>query len=277
MRKTLVLLLSLSVIFVLSCSQKNEAQKTVEKYYGLIKEAKYDLAYDMLDKESKELVEKDKFLGEARKIKAVSFYLVFKEGGSKINPENTVADFPMEYTGQKVSYNKLPGAEVAFHAVKGASGWEIRLQERINEIKEVQKQEAIEIPINPELIEAGKKYKDKIEVKDVRNGEVEFENGLTQYMMDATVKNNTDKPLSFVGVNVKFMDDTNTKVLLEKVFYLIYTRQIQSIYPIKPGEQRNVIIPGYAADDIQGNWTGKLQWEVYTVKVATPEELITLE
>jgi hypothetical protein len=73
------------------------------------------------------------------------------------------------------------------------------------------------------------------------------------------------------------MDDANQKVLLEKIFFLIYTRQVQGIYPIKPGEKRDVIIPGYAADDIEGNWTGKLQWEVAAVRLATPEELIELD
>jgi len=116
-----------------------------------------------------------------------------------------------------------------------------------------------------------------IEVKDLKNGEVEFDNGMSQYMMEATVKNNSDQNFSFVGVKVKFLSDDEKKVLLDKVFYLIYTRQIQEIYPIKPKEERNIIIPGYHAEDLDGEWTGKLEWEVYTAKIATPEELITVE
>jgi hypothetical protein len=67
------------------------------------------------------------------------------------------------------------------------------------------------------------------------------------------------------------------KVLFEKTFFVIYTRQIEEIYPLAPGEEKKHNNPGYDAGDIDGNWTGKLQWEVSAVKVATPAEMIKIE
>ncbi len=278
MRNALIVMV-LSLVMAAACSSKHEAEKVVEKYFGLIKEKKYDAAWELVDQESQDIVEKDLWLNDARKINSLVMYLKFLP--AQIDKEGTKAVIPTEYTGAKAAMNKVPEAQIRFYAVKNGDQWQIHLQERIEEIKKQREYEAIEIPIDETLIETAKKYKDKIIVENVRNGAVTYENGLEQYMMDATITNKSDKPFSYIGVNVKFMDDTNTKVLLEKVFFLIYTRQVQGIYPLKPGEKRDVIIPGYAAEDIFEKtgveWTGKLQWEVEAVKIATPEELIELD
>jgi len=262
--------------FAVSCAgSKGEAEKTIDSYVELLKAKNFAKAWEMLDQESQEVVGQKKFIEDAQNISGNAMFL--KNKPIKINEAGDKAIMETEYTGQKVAFNKLPEAKITYYANKNEGKWQIRLQERIDQIREEQKRDAIEIPIDPELIETAKLYKDKIEVKDLRNGEVDFGNGLSQYMMDATVKNNTDKPLSYIGVLVKFMDDAEKKVLFEKTFFVIYTRQIEEIYPIKPGEERNIIIPGYDAGDIDGNWTGKLQWEVNAVKVATPAELIRIE
>ena len=262
--------------FMVSCSaSKGDAEKVIDSYVGLLKAKNFAQAWEMLDKESQEVVGQKKFLEDAQNISGNVMFL--KNKPIKINEAGDRAIMETEYFGQKVAFNKLPGAKITYYASKNDGKWQVRLQERIDQIREEQKRDSIEIPIDPELIETAKLYKDKIEVKDLRNGEVEFGNGQTQYMMDATVKNNTDKPLSYIGVLVKFMDDAEQKVLFEKTFFVIYTRQIEEIYPIQPGEEKNIIIPGYDAGDIDGNWTGKLQWEVNAVKVATPAELIKIE
>lgn len=245
--------------FAVSCAgSKGEAEKTIESYVELLKAKNFAKAWEMLDQESQEVVGQKKFIEDAQNISGNAMFL--KNKPIKINEAGDKAILETEYFGQKVAFNKLPEAKITYYANKNNGKWQIRLQERIDQILEEQKRDSIEIPIDPELIETAKLYKDKIEVKDLRNGEVEFGNGQTQYMMDATVKNNTDKPLSYVGVLVKFMDDKEEKVLFEKTFFVIYTRQIEEIYPIKPGEEKNIIIPGYDAGDIDGNWTGKLQW-----------------
>ena len=262
--------------FAVSCAgAKGEAEKTIESYVELLKAKNFARAWEMLDKESQEVVGQKKFIEDAQNISGNAMFL--KNKPIKINEAGDKAIMETEYFGQKAAFNKLADAKITYYANKNDGKWQIRLQERIDQILEEQKRDSIEIPIDPELIETAKLYKDKIEVKDLRNGEVEFGNGQTQYMMDATVKNNTDKPLSYIGVLVKFMDDKEEKVLFEKTFFVIYTRQIEEVYPIKPGEEKNIIIPGYDAGDIDGNWTGKLQWEVNAVKVATPAELITIE
>ena len=262
--------------FAVSCAgTKGEAEKTIESYVELLKAKNFAKAWEMLDKESQDIVGQKKFIEDAQNISGNAMFL--KNKPIKINETGDKAIMETEYTGQKVAFNKLPEAKITYYANKNEGKWQIRLQERIDQILEEQKRDSIEIPIDPELIETAKLYKDKIEVRDLRNGEVDFGNGLSQYMMDATVKNNTDKPLSYIGVLVKFMDDAEQKVLFEKTFFVIYTRQIEEIYPIKPGEEKNIIIPGYDAGDIDGNWTGKLQWEVNAVKVATPAELIRIE
>jgi len=259
-----------------ACStSKGEAEKTVDSFMELVKAKNFAMAWDMLDKESQDIVGKEKFLEDAQNIGNNALFLKFKP--VKMNAEGTQAIIETEYTGQKVAMNNLPEAKITFYVNKNEEKWQINLKERVDKIKEEMKRDSIEIPIDPELIETAKLYKDKIEVTNVRNGEVEFGNGLSQYMMDATVKNNSDKHLSYVGVLVKFMDDANEKVLFEKTFFLIYTRQIEEIYPLAPGEEKNIIIPGYDAGDIEGNWTGKLQWEVNAVKVATPAEMIKIE
>lgn len=273
--KKIIALLGVSLLLALSCSAKHEAQKTIEKYYELIKSKNYDAAWEMVDEESKELVEQETWLGDARAVNSVSMSL--KMLPAQMDKEGTRAVVMTEYTGALAARNKVPEAQIRFYAVKKGDKWGINLQDRIEAIKKQRAYEAIEIPIDQTLIDNAKKYKDKIIVENVRNGAVQYENGLEQYMMDATITNKSDKAFSYIGVAVKFMDDTNTKVLLDKVFFLIYTRQVQGIYPLKPGEKRDVIIPGYAADDIEGNWTGKLQWEVEAVKIATPEELIELD
>ena len=262
--------------FAVSCAgSKGEAEKTIESYVELLKAKNFAKAWEMLDKESQEVVGQKKFIEDAQNISGNAMFL--KNKPIKINEAGDRAILETEYFGQKVAFNKLPEAKITYYANKNEGKWQIRLQERIDQIREEQKRDSIEIPIDPELIETAKLYKDKIEVKNLRNGEVDFGNGLSQYMMDATVKNNTDKPLSYIGVLVKFMDDAEQKVLFEKTFFVIYTRQIEEIYPIQPGEEKNIIIPGYDAGDIDGNWTGKLQWEVNAVKVATPAELIKIE
>ena len=265
-----------AAFFAVSCAgSKGEAEKTIDSYVELLKAKNFARAWEMLDKESQDVVGQKKFLEDAQNISGNAMFL--KNKPIKVNEAGDRAIMETEYFGQKAAFNKLPDAKITYYASKNDGKWQIRLQERIEQIKEEQKRDSIEIPIDPELIETAKLYKDKIEVKDLRNGEVEFGNGQTQYMMDATVKNNTDKPLSYIGVLVKFMDDADQKVLFEKTFFVIYTRQIEEIYPIQPGEEKNIIIPGYDAGDIDGNWTGKLRWEVNAVKVATPAELIKIE
>ncbi|MBP5202748.1 hypothetical protein J6Z39_01055 [bacterium] len=265
----------LALVLVSCSSSKSDAEKTLDTYFNLLKSKNFARAWDMLDSESQEIVGQQKFIEDAQNIAANAMFLQNKP--IKLNQDGTKAIIETEYTGQKASFNKLPDAKITFYVNKNGDKWQIRLEERINKILEEQKRDSIEIPIDPELIETAKLYKDKIEVRDLRNGEVEFGNGQTQYMMDAIVKNNTDKYLSYVGVLVKFMDDKEEKVLFEKTFFVIYTRQIEEIYPIAPGEEKNIIIPGYDAGDIDGNWTGKLQWEVSAVKVATPAEMIKIE
>ncbi|MGI6394617.1 MAG: hypothetical protein ACOX2F_07840 [bacterium] len=262
--------------FSVSCStSKGDAEKTVDRFIDLVKQKNFAVAWDMLDKESQDVVGREKYLEDARNIANNAMFLKYKP--TKMNAEGTQAIIETEYTGQKVAMNTLPGAKITFYINKSGDKWLLNLKERIDAIKEEIKRDSIEIPIDPELIETANLYRDKIEVKDVRNGEVEFGNGLSQYMMDATVKNNTDKHLSYIGILVKFMDDANEKVLFEKTFFVIYTRQIEEIYPIEPGEEKNIIIPGYDAGDIDGNWTGKLQWEVNAVKVATRAEMVKIE
>lgn len=265
----------LTLVFAGCSSSKSDAEKTLDTYFNLLKSKNFARAWDMLDSESQEIVGQQKFIEDAQNIAANAMFLQNKP--IKLNQDGTKAIIETEYTGQKAAFNKLPDAKITFYVNKNGDKWQIRLEERINKILEEQKRDSIEIPIDPELIETAKLYKDKIEVRDLRNGEVEFGNGQTQYMMDAIVKNNTDKYLSYVGVLVKFMDDKEEKVLFEKTFFVIYTRQIEEIYPIAPGEEKNIIIPGYDAGDIDGNWTGKLQWEVSAVKVATPAEMIKIE
>lgn len=278
MRKAIILVCSL-LFALISCSTKHDAQKLVEKYFDLIKAKNYEAAWEMVDEESKAGIEQELWMNDARQINSLSMYLKFLP--TQINKEETKVVIMTEFTGAKEAMNKLPGAQIKFYAVKNGDVWQINLRERLDELKKQKEWEAIEIPIDQTLIDNAKKYKDKIIVENVRNGAVQYENGLEQYMMDATITNKSDKAFSYIGVAVKFMDDTNTKVLMDKVFFLLYTRQVQGIYPLKPGEKRDVIIPGYAADDIFEKtgveWTGKLQWEVEAVKVATPEELIELE
>lgn len=276
MRKNQVIFIIIALFFAIGCTKKNEVQKTTEKYFEYVKNGKYEAAWNMLDKESQEIIGREKFVSEAKRIKDLSFFLKFKD--PKVSKDGSQAIIDTEFTGQKKSYNKLPDMKVSFWVQKEGGNYKIKLKKLVDEIKEEEKKEAIEIPINPEMIETAKKYKDKIEIKDLKNGEVTFDNGLSQYMMEATVKNNSDQNFSYIGALVKFMDEKEENVLFEKTFFLVYTRQIEGIYPIKPKEERNVVIPGYAAEDITtGRWTGKLQWEVHAVKIATPEEMITID
>ncbi|HOW50425.1 MAG TPA: hypothetical protein PLV42_00110 [bacterium] len=278
MRKAAILVCSLLFALV-SCSTKHDAQKLVEKYFDLIKGKNYEAAWELVDEESKKEIEQELWMNDVRQINSLSMFLKFQP--TQINKEETKVVIFTEFTGAKEAMNKLPGAQIKFYAVKNGDQWQINLRERLEELKKQREWEAIEIPIDETLINNAKQYKDKILVENVRNGAVQYENGLEQYMMDATITNKSDKPFSYIGVAVKFMDDTNTKVLMDKVFFLIYTRQVQGIYPLKPGEKRDVIIPGYAAEDVFERtgveWTGKLQWEVEAVKIATPEEMIELE
>jgi len=272
---TLIAVCFLSIVFVSCAATKSDAEKTVDSFMELAKQKNFARAWDMIDKESQDVVGREKFLEDAQNIGLNAMFL--KQKPVKFNEDKTKAIIETEYFGQKVAMNNLPEAKITFYVNKNEGKWELNFKERIDKIVEEQKRDAIEIPIDPELIETAKLYKDKIEVKNLRNGEVEFGNGQSQYMMDATIKNNTDKHLSYVGVLVKFMDDADQKVLFEKTFFVIYTRQIEEIYPLAPGEEKNIIIPGYDAGDIEGSWTGKLQWEVSAVKVATPAELIKIE
>lgn len=278
MRNAVILICSLLFALV-SCSTKHDAQKLVDKYYDLIKAKNYDAAWELVDEESKKDIEQETWLGDARQINSLSLFLKFNP--PQISKEGDKVAIFTEFTGAKEAMNKLPGAQIKFFAVKYGDQWMINLRERLDDIKKQREWEAIEIPIDDTLIKTAQQYKDKIIVENVRNGAVQYENGLEQYMMDATITNKSDKAFSYIGVAVKFMDDTNTKMLMDKVFFLIYTRQVQGIYPLKPGEKRDVIIPGYAAEDIFERtgveWTGKLQWEVEAAKLATPEELIELE
>jgi len=277
--RNVIILVGTLLFALVSCSTKHDAQKLVEKYYDLIKTKNYEAAWELVDEESKKDVEQELWLNDARQINSLASFIKFQP--TQINKEETKVVIFTEFTGAKEAMNKLPGAQIKFFAVKNGDQWQIRLQERLDEIKKQREWEAIEIPIDETLINNAKQYKDKIIVENVRNGAVQYENGLEQYMMDATITNKSDKPFSYIGVAVKFMDDANQKVLMDKVFFLIYTRQVQGIYPLKPGEKRDVIIPGYAAEDVFERtgveWTGKLQWEVEAVKIATPEEMIELE
>ncbi len=271
----LLVIFSITFVFLAGCTKKTPGEQAVDKYYDYIKSGQYEPAYEMTSSDTKKFVGKEMFLDEAKKIESLKLYTKLKP--AVVSPDGKNITIDTEFFGAKAAYNSLPELKITFHAVKNGEKWEIVLEERITEIQKEMKAAMEEIPVSPELIETGKKYKDLIEVKDVKNGEVEFSNGLTQYMMEATIKNNADVPFSYVGVLVKFMNDDESKVLFEKVFYLIYTRQIQAIYPIKPKEERDVIIPGYDAGDIEGEWTGKLQWEVYSAKIATEAELIELD
>jgi len=273
---TALFIVLLFSIFSTSCSVvKSDAEKKVDKYVEYLKIRNFAKAWEMLDEESQKIVGKEKFLEDAKNIGLNAMFL--KKKPVKFNKDKTMAQIETEYTGQKVGMNKLPAAKITLWTKKQGEVWQINMKERIDQIKEEIKQSKIEIPIDPELINTANELKDKIEIKELRNGEVTFANGQSQYMMDATIKNNTEKALSYIGVLVKFMDDKNEKVLFEKTFFLIYTRQIAEIYPLAPGQEKSVIIPGYDAGDIEGNWTGKLKWEVHAVKVATPAELITME
>ncbi len=255
--------------------KKNEAEQAVETYFELLKQRNFAKAWDMLDEESQAVVGQETFLNDARNISLNSMFLKMKP--AQMNADNTRAIIETEYVGQKVAMNELPEAKITFWANKTSDGWKINLHRRIEQLKEEARQASIEIPIDAELLETAQKYKDQIEIIELRNGEVDFGNGITQYMMDATVKNNSDQHFSFIGALVKFMDEEEETVLFEKTFFVIYTRVIDEVYPIAPGEQRDIIIPGYDAGDIDGRWTGKLQWEVHAVKVATPAERIRLE
>ncbi len=261
------------------CSSKSEFEKTAEKFHTFIKDGKFDEAWKMTDKETQEIVPRESFDSEAQRIRTLVMFTQFKE--AKVNPEKTEAVVPTVFTGQRADYNKLEKAKITFYVYKNGEKYEIKMKDMVEDIKKQQKAYEEAIAFTPESVKemeaAAALYKDKIEVKELKNGEVTFTNGMSQYMMEATIKNNSDKPFSFIGVLVKFMDDADSKVLFEKTFFLIYTRQVAGIYPIKPKEEKNTIIPGYDAGDIQGNWTGKLKWEVVAVKVATPDELVTLD
>ena len=275
MKKKIVLLVVMSLLAFVSCNKKSAVTTTVQKYMTHLEKKEFQPAWDMLDKETQKVVGREEFLKEAKNIGLLNSFL--KLHAPKLNGNATQAVITTEYTGQKVAMNKLKEAKITLYANKVGDVWKINMRDKIEEIKRKRKEDAIEIPINDELLSTARQLKDKISVTDLRNGEVDFSNGLSQYMMDGTVKNNTDKALSYVGVLVKFMDDKNEKVLFEKTFFVTYTRQIQEIYPLKPGEERTFIIPGYDAGDIDGKWTGKLQWEVYAVKIATPAEMVTIE
>ncbi len=277
MKAKVVLFALLAAVLMLgSCSsKKSEVENTVQKYLEHLKKKEFKPAWEMLDEQTQKVVGKEEFLKEAKSVGLLGMFLKLHK--PKLNSDGTKAVVSTEYTGQKVAMNQLPDAKITFYANKINGKWKINMRDKIEEIERKKKEEAIEIPINDELLKTAQQLKDKIEVKNVRNGEVTFANGLSQYMMDGTVINHTDKPLSYVGILVKFMDDKEEKVLFEKTFFVIYTRQIEEIYPIKPGETRDFIIPGYDAGDIPGKWTGKLKWEVYAVKIATPAELITVD
>ncbi|MCK5808622.1 hypothetical protein KAH37_06535 [bacterium] len=275
MKKRIVLLLVMSLLAFVSCSKKGAVETTVQKYMKHLEKKEFQPAWDMLDEESQKIVGREEFLKEGKNVGLLSSFL--KLHNPKLNGDATQAVVTTEYTGQKVAMNKLKEAKITFYTNKIGDGWKINMRDKIEEIKRQRKEDAIEIPINDELLKTAQQLKDKIAVTNLRNGEVTFSNGLSQYMMDGTVKNNTDKALSYIGVLVKFMDEKEEKVLFDKTFFITYTRQIQEIYPLKAGKEKNFIIPGYDAGDIDGNWTGKLQWEVYAVKIATPSEMITID
>ena len=262
-------------LFFTGCTKKNEAEKAVEGYFELLKQKNFAKAWDMLDEESQAVVGQEVFLNDARNISLNAMYLKMKP--AQMNADGTRAIIETEYVGQKVAMNELAEAKITFWANKIDGEWRLNLKNRIDALKEEARQASIEIPIDAELLETAKKYKDKIDIKELRNGEVDFGNGIKQYMMDAVVKNNSDQHFSFIGALVKFMDEEDENVLFEKTFFIIYTRVIDEVYPLAPGEERNIIIPGYDAGDIDGRWTGKLRWEPYAVKVATPAERIKLE
>lgn len=271
----LCLVLLLSLIPIGCTKKKTEAEKTVESYFELLKQKNYAKAWEMLDQESQVVVGQETFINDAKNISLNSTFLKMKP--TQMNADGTKAIIETEYVGQKVAMNELPEAKITFWVNKAGDEWKLNLKDRVEQIKEEARQASIEIPIDAELIETGEKYKDKIEIKELRNGEVDFGNGITQYMMDATIKNNSDQHFSYIGALVKFMDEEEENVLFEKTFFLIYTRVIDEVYPLAPGEERDIIIPGYDAGDIDGRWTGKLQWEPYAVKIATPAEMIKLE
>jgi len=269
-----LLLTLLIMTTVISCTKTHNSQKVIDKYLGHIKKNDLKSAYSLLDDESKNLVPMSDFENTAKSIK--SSLLNLKKEKVELTKNKTFATLKTKFTGSMSSRN-TPEFQISFYAVKVKQEWKVRLDKLITDIKKKKKADSYEIPLSPELIATGGKYKDLIEVTELKNGEVTYDNDTSQYMMEATIKNNSDKPFSFIGVKVKFMTDDETKVLLEKVFYLIYTRQIQAIYPLKPKQTRNSIIPGYDPADLNGEWTGKLQWEVYTAKIATPGELVTLD
>jgi hypothetical protein len=278
MKKISMVLICLVCFFsmvLIGCTKKNEAEKAVESYFELLRQKNFAKAWDMLDEESQAVVGQEVFLNDARNISLNAMYLKMKP--AQMNADSTRAIIETEYVGQKVAMNELPEAKITFWANKMDGDWKLNLRNRVEAIKEEARQASIEIPIDAELIETAKKYKDKIDIKDLRNGEVDFGNGIKQYMMDAVIKNNSDQHFSYIGALVKFMDEEDENVLFEKTFFIIYTRVIDEIYPLAPGEERNIIIPGYDAGDIDGRWTGKLRWEPYAVKVATPAERIKLE
>ncbi len=264
-----------SLTFVSCTRKKNEAEKTVESYFELLKQRNFAQAWDMLDEESQAIVGEETFIKDARNIALNATFL--KMNPAQMNAEGTRAIIETEYVGQKSAMNELPEAKITFWANKQNGEWKINLHNRIEQLKEEARLASIEIPIDAELLETAQKYKDQIEIIELRNGEVDFGGGITQYMMDATVVNNSDQHFSFVGALVKFMDEEEENVLFEKTFFVIYTRVIDEVYPIAPGERRDIIIPGYDAGDIDGRWTGNLQWEVHAVKIATPAEMIKLE
>ncbi len=273
---TLAAVFFVSFSMVLSCEKKNkEIQETTEKYLKHIADGNYVEAWKMLDETTHEIIPREEFKKEAEHINSLSDFI--KIEAIRANNEKTEAEVPLEFTGQKQSFNKLEDMKITLYLKKHNDKWKITLKEQIEELQERLAQERIKIPINQELLDNAEKYRDKIEVKNLRNGAIEFSDGNEQYMMDATVTNNSDKHFSYIGVLVKFLDEDEEETLFESTFFVIYTRQIQEIYPIAPGETRDVIIPGYHAGDIPGNWTGNLDWEVHAVKIATPEEMIKME
>ncbi len=273
---------TLIVIFALimfACSSKHDSQKAAENFHSLIKNGKFEEAWDMTDKETKELVPKEQFLNEAKRIKSLALFTKVHKGKVAADGKSSVVD--TKFFGKLNHYNDLPKAAITFHMFKVGEKWVVKMKKIIDAIVAEQKAYDEACAFTPEVVkklqETAKLYGEKIEVKDLKNGEVTFTNGMSQYMMEATVKNNTDKPLSYVGVQVQFLDDAETKVLFEKLFFIVYTRVVNGKYPIKPGEERSIVIPGIDGGDIEGNWNGKLKWEVAAVKVATEEELITLD
>jgi hypothetical protein len=275
MKKISLVFVIFSILFIVSCSKTSAPVKTVKQYMSFLKKGNFAAAWNMLDDETKKVVGKETFQKQAERIKSLSSFIKLKP--AQINKDKTRAIINTVFWGEREAFNKMPEMKITFYVNKYGDNWKIRLQKTIEMVKNEKKKDSVEIPIDPTMIETAKKYKDKIEVKNLQEGEVTFMNGLSQYMMQATIKNNSDKPFSYIGLLVKFMNDDESKVLFSKTFFLIYTRQIEAIYPLKPGESRDVMIPGYDPADFGGGWTGKLQYEINAVKIATPEELITLD